>query len=79
MGLYLALANGDYSLAAVHGLFTEVASLVAEHRPWGVQPLAFAVPRKLRCTGLVVLWHVGSSRSGIEPTSPALAGGFFTT
>ena len=31
-------------------------------------------------TGVVALWHVESSRRPrIEPTSPVLAGGFFTT
>ena len=29
--------------------------------------------------GLVAPWHVGSSWTGIEPMSPALAGGFLTT
>ena len=28
---------------------------------------------------LVAAWHVGSSRPGIKPMSPALADGFFTT
>ena len=53
----------------VHGLLTEVASLVAEHRLWGY------------------LWQVNEllsgmrdlSGPGLEPVSPALAGGFFTT
>ena len=30
-------------------------------------------------TCLAALWHMGSSGSGIEPASPALAGGFFIT
>ena len=29
--------------------------------------------------GLVVPRHVGSSQTGVEPVSPAMAGGFFTT
>ena len=33
----------------------------------------------LRHTGLVVLWHVGSSQIRVEPVSPTKAGGFFTT
>ena len=33
----------------------------------------------MQCTGLVAPWHVGSSGTGIEPVSPALAGGFLTT
>ena len=38
-----------------------------------------AQAQKLWHTGLVIPWHVGSSRSGLEPMSPAFAGGFFTT
>ena len=33
----------------------------------------------LEHTILVALWHAGSSRSQMEPVSPAPAGGFFTT
>ena len=29
--------------------------------------------------GLVALLHMGPSRLGVEPASPALAGGLFTT
>ena len=29
--------------------------------------------------GVVALWHVGSPGSGVEPVSPALAGGIITT
>ena len=36
-------------------------------------------PRLWWRTGLVALWRVGSPRSGVEPVSPASAGGFFTT
>jgi len=32
LGFSLVVASGTYSLAAVVGLLTEVASLVAEHR-----------------------------------------------
>ena len=31
------------------------------------------------CTGLAALRHVDLARPGIEPVSPALAGGFFAT
>ena len=30
-------------------------------------------------TGLVAPWHVGLPGPGLEPVSPALAGGFLTT
>ena len=52
------------------GLLTVVASLV--------EVLSVQV-QELWCRGLVAPWHVGSSWTGIEPVSPALAGGFLTT
>ena len=42
-----------------------------------VAPGSRAQAQHLGHTGLVAVWHVGSSR--IEPGSPALAGRFFTT
>ena len=69
--LSLAAESGGYSLAAACGLRIAVASLVAEHRLWGARA------QQLWCTGLVALQHL--LRSGIEPLSPALTGGFFTT
>ena len=33
----------------------------------------------MRHKGLVAPWHVESPQTGIEPMSPALAGGFLTT
>ena len=38
-----------------------------------------AQAQRLWCMGLVALWQVGSSGPGLEPVSPALAGGFLTT
>ena len=38
-----------------------------------------AQAQQLWLTGLVAPRHVGSSRPGLEPVSPALAGGFLTT
>ena len=38
-----------------------------------------AQAQELWCTGFVAPWHMRSSRKGIEPLSPALAGRFFTT
>ena len=70
---------------AVRGLLIAVASLVAEHglQVRGLQQLwlsgSRAQAQQLWCTGLVVPRHVVSSRPGIEPMSPALAGGFLTT
>ena len=38
-----------------------------------------AQAQQLWCTGLVALWHVGSSEPGLELMYPALAGGLLTT
>ena len=49
--------------------------------PWTVAhqaPLSMGFPRQEQWRGLLFL-SLGSSQAGIEPTSPALAGGFFTT
>ena len=91
-GLFLVAAGGDYSLVAVCGLLTAVASLALEHRPQGMRAsvaagcrLVVVVPGSraqaqwLRSVSLVALRNVGSSWTGIEPVSPALAGRFFTT
>ena len=53
-------------------LLTAGASLVAERGLWDLGSAVWS-------TGLVAPWQVGSSRTGIEPVSPAAAGGFFTT
>ena len=42
-------------------------------------PGSRAQPQQLWCTDSVAPWHVGSSQLEIEPVSPTLAGGFFTT
>ena len=42
---------------------------------WAVEPRT----QYLWCTGLVALWHVGSSGLGIEPASLAVQGRFLTT
>ena len=72
------------TLAAARGLLPAPASPAAEHRLWGVRA-SVAAPPGLWGTGLIV-WHmglvapqhVGSSGSGFERVSPALAGRFFT-
>ena len=50
--------------------------------PWTVAhqaPLSMGFPRQEYWSGLPFLSPGGLPRSGIEPTSPALAGSFFTT
>ena len=69
--LSLVAARGGYSAVTVHGLLIAVAFLVAEH---GVRSTGSAlVAHRLSCSAAC-----GSSGSGIEPVSPALAGRFFT-
>ena len=48
-GLSLVAVSGGYTLAAVHGLLTAVASLVAEHRLQGVQASVVAAPGLSSC------------------------------
>ena len=78
---------------AVHGILLAVASLVAEHRRQGTQASvvvahglsscdARALEHKLSSCGaqaqlLHGMWDL--PRPGLEPVSPALAGGFLTT
>ena len=85
-------SEGSY-LVAVPGPFIAAASLVAEHRLW-VVPASVAAAHGLSTCGSWVLEHwlnscvqelSGSAAcgnlpgSGIEPVSPALVGGLFTT
>ena len=55
LGLSLAAASGGHSLAAVQGLLTEVAFLIAEHGlqarglPWLQHTDPVAVARRLSC------------------------------
>ena len=49
MGFSLVVALRDYSLAEVHGIPTVVASLIGDHRPWGMKASGAAAP------GLLVL------------------------
>ena len=66
---------------AVRGLLIMVASLVAEHQLQ--EHAGFSScgswAQQLWLAGLVAPWHVGSSRPGLKPMSPAFAGGFPTT
>ena len=71
--LSLVAASRGYSLAVVHRLLTVMPSLVAEQFPgaW----LSAVVVHQLSCSkvhGILV------PAPGIEPLSPALAGGFLT-
>ena len=91
-GLSLVAASGGYSVA-VRGFLIAVASLVAEHRlqALGFQLLSHsgfsscgsrALERRLSSCGawaqlLCGMWNPPGP--GIEPTSPATAGGFLTT
>ena len=91
MGFFLLVASGGCSIVAVLGLLIAVASL-AEHRLQGMwlQWLrhvgsVFAVPGLQSVDSLVAHGLCCSTACGIfldqgmEPLSPALAGGFFTT
>ena len=55
----------------MHGFLIAVASLIEGSRFKGTGASVVVA-----CTGLVALQHVESSQPGIEPMSPALAGGF---
>ena len=61
------MANTGYSLIAVHGPLTSVASLVVEYSLLSVQA-QFLWP-----TGLVAWWHVESSRTGDQTGVPCIA------
>ena len=68
----LVVASRDYSLVVVCGLLTAVASLVGEH---GL--LCSLKSCGTRAELLLGLWDLLGP--GIEPMTPALSGGFFTT
>ena len=84
----LVVASGGYSFVAVCRLLIALASLVVEHGLQELQHLGaiVAAPRSWSTGSLNVVlrvqllhgtWHL--PESGIEPASPALAGGFVTT
>ena len=92
LGLSLVSASEGYFLFAVRGLLLAMTSLVSEHELQSVWAEAvacglgscgsWALEHRLNSCGaqaqlLLSMWDL--SRSGIEPMSPALAGGFFTT
>ena len=72
-GLSPAVASGGHSSSRCAGLFTIAASLVAEHR---LQTRRLS-NRGSRAQLLRGMWD--PPRAGLEPVSPALAGGFSTT
>ena len=81
-GSSLVAASRGPSLVVVHRLLISGASLVAEHRLWGSWASVVAA-----CGQLIAAVHRFSCSAacgnlpglGVEPTSPALAGGSFTT
>ena len=93
VGFSLVAASRGYTLVAVHRLFTEVASLAAEHRALGRVP-SVVMARGLSRYGSPALEHRLNScdalawlphsiwdlpRLGIKPISPVLTGKLFTT
>ena len=92
MGLTLPVASGGYSLVAVHWLLTVVASLVEnELQGMSASVVVGTWAQWLQLPGLEHRLNSGRTwaellhgtwdlpGSGIEPMSPALEGGFFTT
>ena len=75
------------SLAAQACSLVAVRTLLPRSCVWASHCSAFSCgsralerqAQQLWCSGSVAPRYVGSSRSGIKPVSPALAGGFFTT
>ena len=93
VGFSLVAENGGYSRVAVHEVLIEVVSLSSEHGLKGAQASAIAAYVLSSCISWVLehrlnscgvwasLLHImwGLPTSGIEPMSPLLAGGLFTT
>ena len=73
-GFTLVVASRCYSLLAVCMLLIEMASLVMEHRLLGCTGFSSCDTPAQLLRGMQDLLG-----SGIEPVSPALAAGFFTT
>ena len=89
----VSIAEQTFSLVAVLMLLVAVGSLVAEHGPWGMWASVVVAHGLSSCSSqalehwlgicgawaslLCSMWYL--PRSGIEPVSPALAGGFFLT
>ena len=83
-GLSLVAAIGSYSLFRCSGFSLRWLLLLqsADSRCTGFSSWGSRAPEPglSSCGTLVFAWrHVGSSRPRIEPVSPTLAGGFFTT
>ena len=86
-GLSLGATSGRFSVVAVHGLFTAVASLVSEHGLQGTQASVIAACRLSSCaswslraqsqqlwhTGLVAQQHVGFSQARNQTNVPCIA------
>ena len=92
-GLSLVAASGGYSFVAVRGILIAVASLCCGARALGMRASVVvarglsscgsrALERRLSSCGTWALLLCGMwdlPRLGLEPVSPALAGGFLTT
>ena len=80
------MVSRGYALDAMHRLLILVASLIVEHRLWGMWALVLAAV-KLSSVGSVVMVHGLTCPAacgnlpgpGIKPVSPALAGRFLTS
>ena len=93
MGFHQLWRGGGYCLVARHGLLITVASLAAEHGLQSVWASVAVAHGLNSCSSWVLerrpnshgaqaallhgMWDLPGP--GIEPVSPALAGGFFTT
>ena len=89
----LVVAGGGYSPVGLCGLLTAVASLPAELRLQGAQASLVATHGLSSCSSQALEHRLSSCGArpscsvacwdlpgpGIEPVSPVLAGGFFTT
>ena len=73
LGLSLVVAMGGYFLVSVLKLLIAMASLIAEHGPYGMQA------QQLWLTGLFALSMWDLPGPGIKPMFPALVGRFLTS
>ena len=79
MGFSLVAVSRGYPMVTVPRFLTAVASPL-EHRGFQLLRLkGSGAQGRLWCSGLVAMRHVDLPRSGIKPTSPTLADGFFIT
>ena len=93
LGFSLVGVSKGYSVAAVRGLLSAEVSLVAEHGLWGARASVVAAHSSVVCTSWALQHRLSSCGpqaklpcgmwdlpgAGIEPMTPTLAGGLFTT